>query len=92
MAEAIRVKDEGAQGPSLPMVGGLGKLRATWRRFGQFLHDVRVEMRHVTWPTWTDVRATTTMVIITVFFFALFLFLVDLGVSHVVGRVLKTKP
>jgi len=36
-------------------------------------------MRHVTWPTRSDVRATTTVVIITVFFFGFLLWLVDLG-------------
>ena len=59
------------------------------RRFRQFLHEVRVEMKQVTWPTWVDVRATTAVVIVTVFFFGLYLFVVDLGVSQLVERVLQ---
>ncbi len=61
----------------------------TWQGFRVFLHEVRVEMKQVTWPTRLDVYSTTTVVIVTVFFFGLFLFLVDLGVSHVVERVFK---
>jgi len=59
------------------------------RRFRQFLHEVRVEMKQVTWPTWADVRATTAVVIVTVFFFGLYLFVVDLGVSRLVEQVIK---
>jgi preprotein translocase subunit SecE len=59
------------------------------RRFRQFLHEVRVEMKQVTWPTVDDVKATTVVVILTVFFFGFYLFAVDLGVSQMVERVLK---
>ena len=59
------------------------------KRFRQFLHEVRVEMRQVTWPTWEDVRATTAVVIVTVFFFGLYLFVIDLGVSRLVERVIR---
>ncbi len=58
------------------------------RRMRTFLHEVRVEMRQVTWPTRDDVTSTTFVVIATVFFFGLYLFLVDFGVSHAVTRVL----
>ena len=94
MPEATKVKNEEATGTgiSFPLPKPASKLGEYPRRFRQFLHEVRVEMRHVTWPTRTDVRATTAVVIITVFFFALFLWLVDLSVSQVVGRVIKLKP
>ncbi len=93
MAQATKVKNEEAQGSagvSVSMIGPLSKLGEYPRRFRQFLHEVRVEMRQVTWPTGTDVRATTAVVIITTIFFALFLFLVDLGVGRVVERVIRT--
>jgi len=35
-----------------------------------FYHDVRTETKKVTTPSWKEVRATTTVVIITVFLFA----------------------
>ena len=37
-----------------------------------FYNDVRTEMRKVTAPSWKEVRATTTVVVITVFIFALY--------------------
>jgi preprotein translocase subunit SecE len=53
----------------------------------EFLHDVRVEMKQVTWPSREDVISTTGIVIATVFFFGLFLagvdWLVQRGVSYV---------
>ncbi len=92
MAEAVRVRSEegkGASGEPFPALGPVNRLAEYPRRLRQFLREVRAEMKNVTWPTWSDVRATTAVVILTVFFFALFLFLVDYGFSHVVERVLK---
>jgi preprotein translocase subunit SecE len=63
-------------------------VKAKWTDLSQFFHDVRVEMRQVTWPTWSDVRSTTGVVIATVFFFGVYLFLVDLGVSKAVTRII----
>jgi preprotein translocase subunit SecE len=62
------------------------------RRLQQFLREVRVEMRQVTWPTKRDVYATTLVVIVTTIFFALYLWLVDVAVSQAVGRVFKLNP
>ena len=79
-------------GPSLQMPGPVNKLLEYPRRWRQFLHEVRVEMRQVTWPTQNDVYATTVVVMVTTVFFAVFLYLVDVGVSQAVGRVLKFNP
>ena len=35
-----------------------------------YFTDLQMEMRRVTWPSWTQVRATTTVVIVSVFAFA----------------------
>lgn len=101
--QVTKVRDEEARmgtGPS-PLAPGPDRrlaefFRRIWqklteypRRFRQFLHEVRAEMHRVTWPTWTDVRATTAVVIATVFFFGVFLFLIDFGASQIVERVLK---
>jgi preprotein translocase subunit SecE len=43
----------------------------------EFLHDVRVEMKQVTWPSREDVISTTTVVIATVAFFGVFLAIVE---------------
>jgi preprotein translocase subunit SecE len=92
VAEAVKVRNEEEResgGLSFKLPGAVNKVTEQWQRFQQFLHEVRVEMRHVTWPTRTDVRATTLVVIATVFFFGVFLFLVDWGMGAVVDRLFK---
>jgi len=42
-----------------------------------FLGDVRAEMRKVVTPSRKEVQATTTVVLVTVFIFALFFWIVD---------------
>ena len=42
-----------------------------------YIEDLQQEMRRVTWPTWKQVRATTTVVIVAVFVFAAYFALVD---------------
>jgi preprotein translocase subunit SecE len=46
-------------------------------RIRSFYNDVRTEMRKVTAPTWKEVQATTTVVIITVFLFAVYFAVID---------------
>ena len=43
----------------------------------EFLHDVRVEVKQVTWPSREDVMSTTAVVIVTVAFFGVFLAIVE---------------
>ncbi|HUS04713.1 MAG TPA: preprotein translocase subunit SecE [Bryobacteraceae bacterium] len=47
-----------------------------------YFEELRQEMRRVTWPSWKQVRATTSVVIAAVFVFAAYFFVVD----YVVGR------
>ena len=42
-----------------------------------YYEELALEMRRVTWPSWKQVRATTTVVIIAVFAFAAYFALVD---------------
>ena len=46
---------------------------------GEFVKDIRSELDKTTFPSSTDVKNTTIIVIIAVFFFAAYLFLVDQG-------------
>jgi preprotein translocase subunit SecE len=46
-------------------------------RIGQFLKDVRGEMRRVSWPSAKDVKNTTIITLVAVVFFAVYLFAVD---------------
>ena len=53
-----------------------------------FLKEVQAELKRTTWPSWKEVRGTTTVVIITVFLFAFYLGVVDLALSRVLQQIL----
>lgn len=69
--QAVKVNEE-SSGNELTrrVTGGIEGTR-------EFLHDVRVEMKQVTWPSRDDVVSTTGVVIATVAFFGVFLAIVD---------------
>jgi preprotein translocase subunit SecE len=50
----------------------------------QFLHDVRAEMRRVSWPTLNHVKSQTIITVIAVIFFAVYLFVVDQALSRLI--------
>ena len=79
MAQAAKMSKEETEHrvSGFSLMEPVGKLAAYPRRLRSFLHDVRVEMKQVNWPSRTDVRSTTVVVIVTVGFFALFFFLTD---------------
>jgi len=58
-------------------------------RSKRFLTDVRTEMRKVTTPSTKEVRATTGVVIVTVFLFAAYFYVVDKGVGALIDAVLR---
>jgi preprotein translocase SecE subunit len=68
---------ERAERPSGERPEWLQKLLDYPTRARGFLHEVRVEMKQVTWPSQSEVRSTTLVVILTTLFFAVFLYLVD---------------
>lgn len=52
-----------------------------------YFEDLKQEMRRVTWPTWKQVRATTTVVIVAVFAFAAYFALVDALVGRGIEKL-----
>ena len=87
--QAIKAKNEEAHGIAGAASGIGGKVSSTVRDTREFLHDVRVEMKQVTWPSREDVVSTTGVVIATVFFFGVFLAIVDWLVQMGLARVFK---
>jgi preprotein translocase subunit SecE len=89
--QAVKVKNEESQGNAITgAAAGIGqKVTGTVRDTREFLHDVRVEMKQVTWPSREDVVSTTGVVIATVFFFGVFLAIVDWLVQMGLARVFK---
>jgi len=64
---------------------GLQQLKNQPKRLGEFLKDVRSEMRKVVWPTRPEVQSTTAVVLVTVFIFAAYFWLVD----TIIGRAIE---
>jgi len=89
--QAVKVKnEEPAKNALAETAAGVGtRVSGTVTDTREFLHDVRVEMRAVTWPTKDDVISTTWVVIATVAFFGVFLWLVDMGVQRAVQALFK---
>ena len=79
MATAVKVKNEESQGNAITgAAAGIGqKVTGTVHDTREFLHDVRVEMKQVTWPSREDVMSTTAVVIVTVAIFGVFLAIVE---------------
>ena len=72
---ARRDRDHGRTSPGTP------------NRIGQFLRDVRAEMKRVSWPGVTTVKNTTIITLIAVIFFAIYLFVVDTGMTYLVKGI-----
>ena len=70
---AVKMNDESG-GSNFPLGN---KVTGTIQGSREFLHDVRVEMKQVTWPSREDVISTTGVVIATVAFFGIFLAIVE---------------
>ena len=62
------------------------RIKSWPERIKSFYNDVRTEMKKVTAPSFKEVRATTTVVIITVFLFGVYFWAVD----TVIGRAIDS--
>ncbi len=72
------------------IVKGAGdKVMSATARTRGFLADVRTEMRKVTNPSPKEVRATTMVVIVTVFLFGVYFFVIDSIVGRAVDYILQ---
>jgi preprotein translocase subunit SecE len=79
MAKTIAVVDQ----PTT----GMDRLKTGPARLGEFLKDVRAEMKKVITPSRAEVQTTTIVVIATVFLFAVFFAIVDFFVGHGIDLV-----
>jgi len=62
------------------------KIRWT-KRFGNFLKDVRAELKKVTWPSKNEVVSTTVVVIAATVFFGFYLFFMDVIFSWAITQI-----
>ena len=54
----------------------------------QFLKEVKIELKKVVWPTRKDTIASTSVVLVIVMIIAVFLGLVDFGLSRIIKLIL----
>ena len=56
----------------------------------EYVGELQLEMRRVTWPSWKQVRATTAVVIVAVFAFSAYFFVVDAVVNAGIQKLFST--
>jgi preprotein translocase subunit SecE len=66
-----------------------GGITAWPARVKEYVDGLRDEMRLVTWPSWVQVRATTIVVIVSVFLFSAYFAVVDQLVGLGIERLFK---
>jgi len=55
----------------------------------QFFREVKTELKKVTWPSKKDTLSGTVVVLVAVFIIAIFLGIVDSGLSNLIKQLLK---
>jgi len=58
-----------------------------YRKLGNFLKDVKAELKKVTWPSKNEVTSTTIVVIAATVFFGFYLFFMDVIFSWVISQI-----
>ena len=63
--------------------------KSSWIRLREYISDVRVEMKRVTWPSKQEIYGTTVMVVLTTFLFGFYFWLCDVAFKNVMSKVLR---
>jgi preprotein translocase subunit SecE len=79
------VGDEGAR----QMTAVVERVHTLWGSTVQFLREVRVELKKVTWPSRNEIIGSTAVVIMASFVVSFFLGFVDLVLQKLLEIVLK---
>jgi preprotein translocase subunit SecE len=66
----------------------MGEIQKWFESTRDYVNDLKLEMRRVTWPNRKQVESTTAVVIFSVFAFAGYFFIVDSILSRAVTGVL----
>ena len=60
-----------------------------FQRVREFVREVMLEFRRVTWPSRQELVNSTTVVIVVTVVLAMFLGMVDIGLTKIVERILR---
>jgi preprotein translocase subunit SecE len=82
MANEAKVENNALQVP-------LEHARGVWQQVRQYVSDVRIETRRVTWPGKQEIYGTTVMVVLTTFLFGIYFWFCDQAFQFVVSRALR---
>lgn len=69
------------------MANSLESMKSWPQASRNYISELQVEMKRVTWPTRNQVQSTTAVVIVTVFAFAAYFKLVDLVINNTLIRL-----
>ena len=64
------------------------KKKNLFKRIGEYLTEVKGELKKVTWPTKNDLIKTTIAVLVSSLIFGVFLFIVDMIFSRVINSII----
>jgi preprotein translocase subunit SecE len=70
------------------MAGEIESVKSWPQATKDYIDELKLEMRRVTWPTRKQVEATTTVVIVCVFAFAAYFKIVDKVIEETVTRTI----
>jgi len=70
-------------------VGFLARIGAGFRRTGGFFSDVWSELKKVRWPNRKELLTYTIVVLTTVVLLAVYMYVIDLGISALVTKFLR---
>ena len=88
--ESKKQSTSGRKGPSTGAGTGTGRLGKNYLDVvTQFLREVVMELKKVTWPSRKQTTGSTVVMIILVAIISLFLGMVDIGLSKIVQAVLQ---
>lgn len=79
-----------SQSPAIPGNRGVKGLASWPARVRDYFEGLKNEMKHVTWPSRTQVRATTAVVLASVFLFAAYFAVVDLVLGRIINQVFQS--
>lgn len=83
------VPAKGGKPRPTPAAGALASVSSWPSQTKSFLGDVRSEAKRVTWPSLAQIRGTTLVVIVTVFFFGVYFGILDWVFNNVIRRLLR---
>jgi len=63
--------------------------KSPWIRLREYISDVRVEMKRVTWPSKQEIYGTTVMVVLTTFLSGIYFWICDMVFRNGVTKVLR---